>query len=434
MALQSRLAATRAERLAILGFGISLLLLVIVGTALYLAAERARVTGMLGDPSLGVPDTLARLDAEVSRSQSAQRGAELYRDERFLLQRDDALAKAQADAHRLVEMSESAGIDRGRVADLESLVQRRSANMRKGYEEWRLHGTFPSNDPNAHRSSKQIHQTVRELREAQVRKVRDSRDQQESNFRFVYLLLAASAAILCALILPVYVGFVRQSRSRQAMESRMRELAESLPGAVFQSRTWPDGRMSSEFVSSHTLEVRGVPPEAALRDANTLLDTIVDVDRKALLGSIEWASRNMTPISVDFRVKHPKTGTRWIRATSAPSPQGDGSVRWSGHWQDITTQKELEAGLLRAMEEAGAANEAKSRFLATMSHEIRTPMNGVLAMLELLSLTDLDAEQSASLAIVRESGRSLLRIIDDILDFSKIEAGKMDVLPEPASI
>jgi signal transduction histidine kinase/HPt (histidine-containing phosphotransfer) domain-containing protein/ActR/RegA family two-component response regulator len=81
-----------------------------------------------------------------------------------------------------------------------------------------------------------------------------------------------------------------------------------------------------------------------------------------------------------------------------------------------------------------AASMAKSNFLSMMSHEIRTPMNGVLGMLELLSLSELDAKQRTTLEIVRNSGRSLLRIIDDILDFSKIEAGKLEVRPEVASI
>ena len=81
-----------------------------------------------------------------------------------------------------------------------------------------------------------------------------------------------------------------------------------------------------------------------------------------------------------------------------------------------------------------AADAAKSRFLSMMSHEIRTPMNGVLGMLELLSLSALDGQQKSTLEVVRESGRSLLRIIDDILDFSKIEAGKLEVIPQVASV
>ena len=92
------------------------------------------------------------------------------------------------------------------------------------------------------------------------------------------------------------------------------------------------------------------------------------------------------------------------------------------------------AQLEKARLAAEDAERAKSAFLATMSHEIRTPMNGILGMLELLSLMKLEGEQRTTLEIVRESGRSLLRIIDDILDFSRIEAGKLELRPEPTSI
>lgn len=109
--------------------------------------------------------------------------------------------------------------------------------------------------------------------------------------------------------------------------------------------------------------------------------------------------------------------------------------------EDVTERKKrereierLNAALAQRSAEVEAATRAKSTFLATMSHEIRTPMHGMLGMLELLGLTELDPEQRETLGLVRESSRSLLRIIDDILDFSKIEAGKLEIRPEVASI
>lgn len=90
---------------------------------------------------------------------------------------------------------------------------------------------------------------------------------------------------------------------------------------------------------------------------------------------------------------------------------------------------ELEESRRRA-EEAGAA---KSRFLAMMSHELRTPMTGLLGMIELLTRTDLDSEQTGFVDIMRNSADTLLALLNDILDYSKLEAGKVQLEEIPFS-
>jgi two-component system, sensor histidine kinase len=102
--------------------------------------------------------------------------------------------------------------------------------------------------------------------------------------------------------------------------------------------------------------------------------------------------------------------------------------------RDRQAADESRRSLERAVEEARAADAAKSQFLATMSHEIRTPMNGVLGAMDLLKETPLDQRQRRLVRTAAQSGESLMEILNDVLDHSKIEAGKLALAQSPTSL
>jgi signal transduction histidine kinase/DNA-binding response OmpR family regulator len=97
----------------------------------------------------------------------------------------------------------------------------------------------------------------------------------------------------------------------------------------------------------------------------------------------------------------------------------------------VIERQRAEAQLREAKDEAEAATQAKSQFLASMSHELRTPLNAIIGYSEMLQeeAEDLGQERFLpDLMKIREAGKHLLSLINDVLDLSKIEAGKMDVL------
>ncbi|MDB5912780.1 MAG: hypothetical protein JWP22_1455 [Ramlibacter sp.] len=114
---------------------------------------------------------------------------------------------------------------------------------------------------------------------------------------------------------------------------------------------------------------------------------------------------------------------RVLEVRDAPMPTGGVVTAYT----DITQHKSSIESLQQAKAAAEQATAVKAAFLATMSHEIRTPMNGVIGMTNILLDSPLTPDQRESVEVIRQSGESLLVVLNDILDYSKIESGQMEL-------
>ena len=87
-------------------------------------------------------------------------------------------------------------------------------------------------------------------------------------------------------------------------------------------------------------------------------------------------------------------------------------------------ERQYEAELEKAAEQAKNANEAKTRFLFNMSHDIRTPMNAIVGFSGLLE-KNLQNERKAKEypEKIQSSSNLLLRIINQVLEMARIESG-----------
>ena len=158
-------------------------------------------------------------------------------------------------------------------------------------------------------------------------------------------------------------------------------------------------------------------------------DHLVDPrDRQRVAEAWRRFEEEGEPYEIEYRVAQGKGEEFWIAEVTQATRDENGKIRRIvGAMQDITARKGAERALIGAKEDAEAATRAKSAFLATMSHEIRTPLNGVLGMAQALAAGHLAPAQREQLEVIRQSGETLLTVLNDLLDLSKIEAGRLEL-------
>lgn len=103
--------------------------------------------------------------------------------------------------------------------------------------------------------------------------------------------------------------------------------------------------------------------------------------------------------------------------------------------KDITEQNEHRRLLRESLQQAQAAEIAKTTFLANMSHDIITPLNAILGFIDLIKIHMNERETVGEyLEKIRVSGNNLLNIASEALEVTRMESGKASLAETDGSL
>lgn len=156
------------------------------------------------------------------------------------------------------------------------------------------------------------------------------------------VLLGGMATI--ALVVAIAVQRLISTRERlQDQESRLRGLANSIPGVVFQFYAREDGTWGTYFVSEHAEEMLGL---AAVPDRfhERVIEGIPAPYRDEAVASIEEAIANQAPWRYEIPYDPPSGERIWLLGASAPQVK-KGEIVFNGVLLDVTERKQAKEEL-----------------------------------------------------------------------------------------
>ena len=124
-------------------------------------------------------------------------------------------------------------------------------------------------------------------------------------------------------------------------EKRFRDLAENVPGVLYEWRKYDDGTFHFDYASPKLIELFGIHPE----ELDRMMDFIHPDDLAGFKYSLDTATSNRVPWQHEFRVVAPGQPVRWMRGSSILTSAGASWVCYSGILLDITPLRLAQAAL-----------------------------------------------------------------------------------------
>jgi len=216
----------------------------------------------------------------------------------------------------------------------------------------------------------------------------------------------------------------RKKAEQQIAESHklLDNLAQMVPGVIYQYRLFPDGRSTFPYASQGINIIYEVTPEQVREDASSVFSRLYPEDHDRVAEAVLKSAQTLEMFYCEFRVILPKQGLRWRWSQAQPQLMEDGSTLWHGIVSDITERKQaeeekikLEAQLLQAqkMESIGA-------LAGGIAHDFNNLLSAILGYTEIAC----DSLPPGTVALgyldkVLGAGQRASNLVKQILAFSR---------------
>ncbi|WP_407331593.1 PAS domain S-box protein [Enterovibrio sp. 27052020O] len=201
-----------------------------------------------------------------------------------------------------------------------------------------------------------------------------------------------------------------------------RSLVANLPCMAFREMTGATRHMV--YISDAAKSITGYSASILTGEngVSHFIDRIHQEDTANYRKARELASRRNGKYDCEYRFMSRDDEEKWFWEIGHSYRAEDGSTWIDGVIIDITDKREVEEEFQEKIRIAEKASQSKASFLANMSYEFRSPMNSILGLTEVLIDEENNPVHRHHLEVIRESGNSLLKLINDILDTSKLES------------
>ena len=159
-------------------------------------------------------------------------------------------------------------------------------------------------------------------------------------------------------------------------EEKYREIANRVPGMVYQFVLHQDGSYSVPFISRRVHEYSGYKPEEIVAEPDLLFKPFHPKDVELIREKIAHSARSLTDFSVEHRLTTPDGETLWFHVKSRPRTLENGDILWNGISIDITERKHIEEELRKSEERYQSVSELTSDY----SYAYRVEPDGELIL------------------------------------------------------